>query len=189
MTVRSPVRALLVAAALGPVTAFAAACGEEERTGLLTASRAEQLKDGVSDVNEAVADGSCTRVGEELGGLRFQLGQLPQDTDPQLRQRLEEGIAHLEDIAPTECEAQQPETTPETTETVPETTTEDVPTEPEVTEPETTEPAPGTEEPGGEEGEGGGGGGEELPGNGNGPPGGVPPGQEDDVGGAEGPDE
>jgi len=186
MTVRArPLAALLLVLA----GAFAAACGEEERTGLLSASRAEQIKDGLADVDEAVADGSCVRVREELTGLRTQLGELPQSTDPELRQRLEEGVAHLEDVAPAECEDQQPETTPETTpETEPETIPEVVRTEPAPTEPvPTTPPDPPAETtPDTGEGQGGGGGGEESPGGGTGPPDGIPPGQ-DDSGGEQAP--
>ena len=167
---------------------FAAACGEEERTGLLSQTRATQIKDGLNDVDEAVSDGSCVRVREELSGLRTQLGQLPQSTDPELRERLEEGVRHLEDIAPTECAEQRPETTPDTTpETAPDTTPEVVPTEP-APEPVPTQPVepPVTTPPDTGEGDGGGGGGEETPGNGTGPPGGVPPGQ--DSGGEEAPE-
>ena len=179
-SLRLPLLVVLLALAT-----FAAACGEEEeRTGLLSQTRATQIKDGLADVDEAVRDGSCTRVRQELDGLEFQLGRLPQGTDPELRARLEEGVAHLRDIAPTECDEQQPETTPETTpDTIPETTPEVVP-EPVPTEPVPTEPVepPVTPEPDTGEGDGGGGGGEETPGNGNGPPGGVPPGQEDSGG-------
>ena len=131
------------------------------------------------------------RVREELGGLRTQLAELPESTDPELRTRLEEGVAHLEEIAPAQCADARPETTPNTTpDTTPETAPEVVPTEPVPTEPVPTQPAPTTPEPEGEDGEGGGGGGEETPGNGNGngPPGGVPPGQRDDSGGEEAPE-
>jgi hypothetical protein len=189
MIVRS-LRPLVVAVLLGLVASLVAACGEEERTGLLSQTRATQIKDGLADVNEAVQDGSCVRVREELSGVRTQLGELPQSTDPELRDRLQEGVAHLEDIAPTECSDRQPETTPQTTpDTEPETTPEVVPTEPAPTEPVPTQPVepPVTTPPDTGEGDGGGGGGEETPGNGNGPPGGVPPGQDDDSGGQEAP--
>ena len=186
----SILRAFVLAALLGLLAAFAAACGEEERTGLLAQSRAVDLKDGLADVEEAVAEGSCTRVGEELAGLRTQVAELPQRTDSALRERLEEGIAHLEQTAPAECREQQPQTTPQTTpQTLPETAPETAPTEPEPTEtlpPETTPPPP-PEQPDTGEGDDGGGGGDGVPGNGNGngngPPGGVPPGQQDDSGG------
>ena len=131
---------LVVLLVLAP---FAAACGEEEeRTGLLSQSRATQIKDGLADVDEAVQDGSCTRVRQELDGLEFQLGELPQNTDPEVRERLQDGVAHLHDIAPTECAEQRPETTPDTTpETAPDTTPEVVPTEP-APEPAPVEPTP-----------------------------------------------
>ena len=161
MTVRPPLPALLVCLLLGVLSLGAAACGDEERTGLLSQKRATDLKAGLADVDEAVRDGSCTRVREELDGLENQLSELPQRTDAELRERLEEGVRHLEEIAPQECE-EQTETTETEPETTPDTTTETVPTEPVPTEtvppePVPTEPPAQTQPPA-----------EELPGNGNG---------------------
>ena len=187
MTVPS-LRPLVAAALLGLLTTFAAACGEEEqRTGLLGQARAQKIKDGLADVQEGVRDGSCTRVDQELRGLRTQLADLPQSTDAELRERLEQGVSRLEEQAPAECEDNRPETTPQTTpETVPEVVPETVPTEPPAqTTPTTPPPVTTPTTPGdGEDDEGGGGGGEETPGNGNAPI--TPPGQ-DDSGGEEAP--
>ena len=192
MTVRSVLLAVLLVLA----ATLAAACGQdEERTGLLAQSRATDIKDGLADVETAVADGSCTRVREELDGLRGMLEELPARTDAELRQRLDEGVSRLEELAPAECEEQAPETTPETTPTVPTVPPETTETEPPVETTETeppaeTTPPPVEEVPGTEEGEEGGVGDEETPGNGNGngngngPPGGIPPGQ---AGGEEAP--
>jgi hypothetical protein len=181
--------ALLAAVLLGVTATLLAACGEEERTGLLSQTRAAQIKDGLADVEEAVNDGSCTRVREELTGLRTQLDQLPRSTDAELRDRLQEGVAHLDDIAPIECEGDETETEPETTpETTPETSPETAPpvetTPPPV---ETTPPPATTQPPAGEDREEGGAGDEQTPGSGNGPPGGTPPGQVPDSGGEEAP--
>ena len=189
MTV-SRLRHLVAAALLGLLATSAMACGEEERrTGLLGQSRAQDIKDGLADVQEAVGDGSCTRVEEELDGLRRQLEGLPQSTDAELRSRLEEGVERLEQQAPQECSANRPETTPQTTpDTTPETTPEVVPTEPPSetapVEPpaETTPVQPPAETTPQTPGNGGGNGN----GNGNAPV--TPPGQEDDSGGEEAPE-
>ena len=47
---RPGVSALLCALLLGMAAAFLAACGEEERTGLLSQTRAAQIRDGLADV-------------------------------------------------------------------------------------------------------------------------------------------
>ena len=191
MTVPS-LRPLVAAALLGLLTTSAAACGEEERprSGMLAQSRAQSIKSSLADVQEAVRDGSCTRVDEELRGLRTKLEQLPQRTDDELRARLDEGARRLEEQAPSECDANQPETTPKTTpETTPEAVPETVPTEPPPAETTPTQPPPVTTPatPGtGQDGEGGAGGREETPGHGNGTPPVTPPGQ-DDSGGEEAP--
>ena len=164
---RPPLSALLVALLLGGLTSFAAACGED-REGLLTATRAERMQDHLDRIDELVASGRCEGVADRLRALSAEVEDLPESTDSGLRARLEEGVANLEQQAPEDCRGDrttetQPET--QTQETVPETTpTETAPAEttpPETTPPETTPPS------------------EEVPE--ETPPGqGTPPGQEDD---------
>ena len=170
MSVRRPLTAPLISLLLAAGVVATGCGGDEERTGLLSQTRAEKIRSGLEDVREAVRDGSCTRVDEELGGLRNQLEELPQRTDPDLRDRLGEGVSHLEEIAPIECDRQETETEPETVpETVPEAIPEPVPSEPVPTEPpvETVPPAatqPPADDGGGDEGNGKG----KAKGNGNG---------------------
>ena len=146
MIVSRPVPALLVALLLGLLTAFAAACGEEQE-GLLTSGRAENLKEHLDAIDESVAAGRCARARDRLNALRREIDDLPESTDRRLRERLESGLANLETQAPEECADSrttdtQPETTPETepTETIPPETTPPETTPPETTPPETTPP-------------------------------------------------
>ena len=139
---RPPLPTLRVALLLGLLTAFAAACGEEQE-GLLTSGRAENLKEHLDAIDESVAAGRCARARARLDALRREIDELPESTDRRLRQRLETGHANLESQAPEECADGQ------TTETTPETTPEEQPTEtlpsettpPETTPPETTPPS------------------------------------------------
>jgi hypothetical protein len=142
---RPPLKALLVALVLGLLCSFAVACGEEQE-GLLSAARAENLKEDLDAIDEAVAAGRCNAVDGRLNSLRAEINDLPQSTDRRLRERLETGLANLESQAPEECAAgetdTQPETTPETepTETIPPETTPPETVPPETVPPETTPP-------------------------------------------------
>ena len=150
--------ACVTAVLLGLLSAFAVACGGDENDQrLLAESRAASLKDDLDKIDEFVQDGRCDAARDRLTSLRARVGGLPRDTDPGLRDRLEAGVAHLEEIAPDECVDNKtdtvetteeipetvPETTPpETTETVPppETTPETTPTQPQQTTPQETPP-------------------------------------------------
>ena len=127
MTVRR-LPAILTALLLGLSSAYAVACGEE-REGLITAGRAESIKSDLDGLDEAVSQGQCeVRARRELANIRRQIANLPASTDRELRERLQEGIDHLESIAPGECEQNRTDTTPTQTETTP-TQTETTPTE------------------------------------------------------------
>jgi hypothetical protein len=162
MTVRRPL-ACLVLLAFGLLTAFATACGgggDDERA-LLGERRAASMRDDLDKIADYVSAGRCDAARDRLDSLRAKVNDLPQRTDPDLRDRLTEGVAHLEQISPEECRDNDDTQTTETTETVPETTPETVPpptaTEPPPTQttppptetqpPPQTEPAPAPEQP------------------------------------------
>jgi outer membrane biosynthesis protein TonB len=135
---------LVLALVLGLLCSFAVACGSDEE-GLLSSARAENLKEDLDAIDEAVAAGRCNAVEGRLNSLRAEIEDLPQGTDRRLRERLESGLANIETQAPEECAAgetdTQPETTPETTpETVPPETVPPETTPPETVPPETTPP-------------------------------------------------
>ena len=170
------VSTLLCALLLGLTCAYAVACGEDEE-GLLSAGRAEGIKDNLDDLDRAVARGDCPVAASQIEDLQGQIARLPEDTDRGLRRRLQQGVEHLATISPTECEevgqsTTETETTPtETTptETIPPTETTPPPTETTPTEttppptettppptettppPDTTPTAPPETPPGGEE--------------------------------------
>jgi hypothetical protein len=139
---RPPLPAFAVALLLGLLCAFAVACGEEQE-GLLSPARAENLKEDLDAIDEAVAAGRCNAADGRLDSLRAEINDLPESTDRRLRERLESGLANLETQAPEECAGgetteTQPETVP--TETIPPETTPPETTPPETTPPETTPP-------------------------------------------------
>ena len=136
MTVRRPA-ALLTALLLGLLSAFAAACGQDEST-LLSSSRAESLRKDLDAVETAVAEGRCQRAREALDDLDGTVDGIPGEVDRRLRQRLRDGVERLVQQVPEDCRDNRPEE-PEPEETVPE---ETVPEEtiPEETEPEETVP-------------------------------------------------
>lgn len=140
MTVRR-LPAILTALLLGLASGYAVACGEE-REGLIGPNRAEKIKQDLDGLDDAVAKGHCAqRASRELENVRRQIANLPESTDPELRERLQQGIEHLEQIAPAECEENRTDTTPTETDTTP-TETDTTPTE---TAPPPTQTAPPTQ--------------------------------------------
>jgi hypothetical protein len=154
---------LLLVFALGLGAAFLVSCGGD-RSKLIPASDAQQIKDRVDAVEAAVANGtaSCGQADDAAAQARQVVIDFPKSVDPRLRDRLLRGIARLRTQAGVECRQQtgtqttevptvstQVETTTapaETTTQPPDTTTQppDTTTEP----PATTQP-PATTTPGG----------------------------------------
>lgn len=113
-----------------------AACGDEDRSGLLPSSDAQTILDELDAVRARVDDGSCNALGTDLSQLRGALANLPATVDRKLRDRLQEGVDNLSEIAPDECRGttvtteETPTPTPDTqtqTQTI-ETTTTPAPT-------------------------------------------------------------
>jgi hypothetical protein len=182
MTVRRSALACLAALLLGLSAALAVGCGDDaDSRELIAASRASAMQDDLDRISELVEQGKCDGARDRIDSLRAKVADLPRSTNRDLRERLREGVTHLEEIAPGECSDNEPETTettevPETTETIPETVPETTPQETNTQPPETTpEPPPETEPPPEEEPETpvdpGDSGGEQAPGAA------VPPGQ------------
>ena len=142
MIVRRPL-ACLVLLALGLLASLAVGCGgDEDQRGLLSERRASSLRDDLDKIADYVSEGRCDAARDRLDSLRIKVGDLPQRTEPELRERLTDGVVHLERISPEECEGnkKEPKTT-EPAETVPETTPETTPP------PVETEPPPVETEP------------------------------------------
>lgn len=139
MIVLPPLRALLLALALGALCAFAVACGEEQK-GLISSTRAADIKAQLDNIDEDVASERCEgALRDHLAALRREINDLPGTVDRDLRRTLRDGLERLEDQAPAECAPEEPTTT--TTETIPTTPTETIPPT-DTAPPETTPTAP-----------------------------------------------
>lgn len=125
-----------------------AACGSEDRSGLLPSSDAQTLLDELESIRAKVDDGSCRALGSDLAQLRGAVVNLPESVAPELRRRLDEGVANLADIAPDECRGQtvttqEPQETPTPdTQTQTQTQTIETTTTPEPTATPTATPTP-----------------------------------------------
>ena len=129
MTMRAP-SILLLALALGALSAVALGCGGKTNPHRIPSGSAQKLDDQLDRVRSAVADGDCTgALPGRLQALQSSVTDLPSQVDPRLRLKLQQGVANLVKIAPPQCAAGATTTTDTTTtETVPTTTTETTPT-------------------------------------------------------------
>lgn len=149
--------ALLGAAALLP------GCGgdDEPKGKGIPADDVAALQERLDEVQrrfDANNPGACEDIdNDSFKAIEQTVAGIPSDTDPEIRETLENGLAHLQeltrdgcaDVEPTKTETVPEETVPEetVTETVPEeTVTEEVPTE--TTPPETTPQDQGGDEGG-----------------------------------------
>jgi cell division septation protein DedD len=158
---RPPAPIALVAALMLGVTCSAlVACGSKTNPHLLSAARADRLGRDLDDIRAAVSNHDCQAARQAVQRLEDDITSLPADTDPRLRQRLEEGAANLRARAATECQQTQTTTTQTQTTTIPtqtETTTTpptdttttptDTTTTPTTTTPTTTTPTTTTTTP------------------------------------------
>lgn len=135
-------RTSLVLCALALGGALAAGCGsdDEERQGIPSdlASRLETRLD-VVERQLREGGGACADIqNETFRVIEQDLGQIPADTDPEVRSALEESFQRLQELARSECDEERgQETTPTETEQTP--TLPEVPTETETTPTETEE--------------------------------------------------
>jgi cell division protein FtsN len=125
----------LIALLLGVGAALLAGCGD--RSNLIPPGAAGNVKEQLSTVQAAVADGSCGEVGAAVNRAQSAVTNMPEDVDPRLKQRLRSGLDNLLSRAQRECDAaDKPSTTstqtlPTTETTAPETTsTEETPSVP-----------------------------------------------------------
>jgi hypothetical protein len=115
--------ALLAALALG-------ACGKDEGDPI-PAGNAEALIRGLETAERQAEQGNCVTLRETtIPVLAQRARKLPSSVGSDTRTTIEDGIAHLQELATDQCnrkQEQQPETTSETT--TPSTTTEETTTE------------------------------------------------------------
>jgi hypothetical protein len=150
MTVRAVSRTfpLLAALLLGAACAVLVACGGSgSGDDLIPDQQAETMIDQLDTIQSSVSRGRCSGVDNQVAALQTQINDLSRKVDAGLRNRLQEGVNNLADIAPDECferrDRQQTQTETTTTET---TTTQTTTTETTPTETTTTETVPTTPE-------------------------------------------
>jgi hypothetical protein len=138
----------LCALALGVGAAFLAGCGD--RSNLIPAGDAGDIKAKVAQVQQAVDAGNCGSAAKAVGEARSAVRNLPDAVDSRLRSRLLDGIDRLDTRSGKECDQQPATTTQETVPTTattapPETTpTETTPTQTDTTPTDTTPSTPTT---------------------------------------------
>jgi cell division protein FtsN len=149
------------------IAALAAGCGGGTQP--IRAETAARLQEDLDKVAAAIEAEECGRkVNAPLTRLQRDVGNLPDDVDPDVRQTLDDGIDRLTELAQEECDRIREErtdttstttTTPDTTTTTTPTTTDTTTTEPDETtteeepppdeQPTTTAPTTTPQEPGG----------------------------------------
>jgi hypothetical protein len=142
---------LLVALLLGVACAVVVACGDDGDEGLLSSARAERLDRRLDAVADAVSASDCEQAAAAVRRLQDEVAGLPQATDPELVDRLQEGVDNLRTQAGEECQDQTDTTTTETapppTDTTTTETTETAPPPTETAPPTDTAPPPEEEDP------------------------------------------
>jgi hypothetical protein len=112
--------ALGVAVAVGMVS-----CGGRDEKGLLPGENAQQIVDNLNQVEQDTANGDCELALQHAKAVQTQIGELGNDVNAQLKQRLADGAAKLEQLIPTDCvEAAPPPVEPTTSTTTDEETTD-----------------------------------------------------------------
>jgi len=144
VTLPRPLPALTALVAGLALAVLVAACGSEDRSGLLPAGDARALLEQLDSVRARVDDGECSALTGDLAELRGAVLNLPSTVDEKLRARLDEGVRNLAEIAPPECTGQtvttqEPEETP-TPDTETQTQTIETTTTPDPTPTPTAEP-------------------------------------------------
>ena len=118
------VLAVVAATALGGVAQ--AGCGSDDG-GLLPRAAASELQADLDAVEAALEAGRCEEARGALSEVRGDLVNLPDDVDPDLRARLQEGVDNLDQRVTAACgEGAQPEeTAPQPEQTEPQDTGEE----------------------------------------------------------------
>lgn len=147
----------LCALILGVGAALLTGCGD--RSKLIPAGDAGEVKASLTQVRQAVASGNCGSADKAIAQAQSAVENLPPSVDPRVKSRLRGGIDRLATRSDKECAANESATTqetiPTTEEVVPEetTSTEEPPAEPETpsTDTSATEPpiTPGDPDAGG----------------------------------------
>ncbi|HEY5142540.1 MAG TPA: hypothetical protein VII98_03480 [Solirubrobacteraceae bacterium] len=108
--------ALLLALALGALSAGLVACGSSSK--LLPANDAAAMDNALANVSDATAAGDCAKAVSALHDAQQAYASLPASVDAQLSARIRQGLAALASTVPTQCKGATtpaPTPTPSTT--------------------------------------------------------------------------
>jgi hypothetical protein len=129
---------LLAVAVLGLSSSLLVACGD--RSGLIPAQAASELKDDLDKASLAVEGGHCEQAQGYVRDAISKANDLDESVNRGLRQNLNVGLQHVQDRVSQDCGRTTPTTPTTPTETTPtQTTTETTPPTPP---PTTTTPPP-----------------------------------------------
>jgi hypothetical protein len=96
---------LLLAFVLGIGLAFGlVSCGGRDEKGLLPGTTADQIVANLDQVQQDAADGNCDSAASAADEVQSEIEQLGSEVNAQLRQRLADGAARLQETVANTCE-------------------------------------------------------------------------------------
>jgi hypothetical protein len=102
----------VVALALGISLAFGlVSCGGRDEKGLLPGNTADQIVANLDQVQQDAANGDCDSAASAVDEVQSEIEQLGSEVNAQLRQRLSDGVARLEQTVADTCEEATPTAT------------------------------------------------------------------------------
>ena len=112
-----------LAVALGFALALAlVSCGGRDEKGLLPGTTADQIVSNLQQVQDDAAAGNCDSAASAAADVQSEIDNLGSEVNAQLRQKLSDGAARLQDTVASTCEEASIPTTTSTTTTEPTTT-------------------------------------------------------------------
>ena len=97
-------------------------CGGRDEKGLLPGTTADQIVANLQQVQQDAANGDCDSAAAAAAEVQSEIDNLGSEVNAQLRQRLADGAARLQDTVANTCETASIPTTTSTTTTEPTTT-------------------------------------------------------------------
>ena len=116
-------------------------CGNGSNGKPIPAAQADSLIRNIQAADQYSSAGRCDRAHTKVRDARFVLGQIPSSVDKDVRQGIADGLARLDSLISSQCQAPQQtqtQTTPTETTQTETTQTETTPTETQPTQTETT---------------------------------------------------